>query len=163
MVRKRKTAKQLHSTIGRQYTHMRFAVGYLTKSGKRADMNMGLVAMAQAIGADVSNKTDAKTALAAFFDSKYMEVMVQRPFNAQMAQAFFESKEWLDLRYKTLKRYGRLCMCCGDTSGVMQVDHIKPRSKYPELALDPENVQVLCKACNTGKSNKDETDWRPKT
>ncbi len=39
---------------------------------------------------------------------------------------------------------------------------MKPRSKYPELALDPENLQVLCRACNMGKRAWDETDFRPK-
>lgn len=162
MVRKKKTVRQLNSAIGQQYTHMRFAVGYLKRSGKKADGNMGLIAMAKAIGCDVSNKDDARTALAAFYQSKQLEIMQTQPYNRNATKAFFESREWLELRYQTLKRYGRRCMCCGETEGVIQVDHIKPRSKYPELALDPENVQVLCQACNTGKSNKDETDWRPK-
>ena len=43
----------------------------------------------------------------------------------------------------------------------MNVDHIKPRKKYPELALDKSNLQVLCEECNHGKGNWDETDWRP--
>lgn len=42
----------------------------------------------------------------------------------------------------------------------MHVDHIKPRSKYPHLAYDVNNLQVLCQDCNFGKSNHDETDWR---
>lgn len=51
-------------------------------------------------------------------------------------------------------------MLCGSTEKPMQVDHIKPRKKYPELALDPNNVQVLCKLCNMGKGDRDETDFR---
>lgn len=54
-------------------------------------------------------------------------------------------------------------MCCGanPSDGVkMHVDHIKPRSKFPELALVLDNLQILCEDCNLGKSNKDETDWR---
>jgi 5-methylcytosine-specific restriction endonuclease McrA len=43
----------------------------------------------------------------------------------------------------------------------MHVDHIKPRSLFPLLAADPENLQVLCEDCNVGKSNVDTTDWRP--
>ncbi len=42
----------------------------------------------------------------------------------------------------------------------MHVDHIKPRRKYPELALSRSNLQVLCNLCNHGKGNWDETDWR---
>lgn len=75
--------------------------------------------------------------------------------------AFYDSPEWLRLRYSTLLRYGRSCMLCFASGGEMHVDHIKPRSKFPALALDPENLQVLCKACNLGKSNLDDTDFRP--
>jgi 5-methylcytosine-specific restriction endonuclease McrA len=43
---------------------------------------------------------------------------------------------------------------------VINVDHIKPRRKYPELALTESNLQVLCGTCNHGKGSWDETDWR---
>ncbi len=43
----------------------------------------------------------------------------------------------------------------------MNVDLIKPRSKFPELALTLDNLQILCAACNHGKGNWDQTDWRP--
>lgn len=78
---------------------------------------------------------------------------------------FYMSKEWRSLRYKALRKYSAKCMCCGRSKKlhgvVIHVDHIKPRSKYPELALVFDNLQVLCEDCNIGKSNKDETDWRP--
>ena len=35
------------------------------------------------------------------------------------------------------------------------VDHIKPRSKYPELALEIENLRVLCRSCNSKKGGKE--------
>lgn len=77
---------------------------------------------------------------------------------------FYKSREWKELRYQALKAHGARCQCCGATakeSGqMMHVDHIKPRSKFPHLALDLSNLQVLCAACNLGKSNIDETDWR---
>lgn len=75
-------------------------------------------------------------------------------------KAFLFSKEWKILRYKTLARYGSQCMACRTTVGVMHVDHIKPRWIYPSLALDPENLQILCSSCNIGKGAWDETDWR---
>lgn len=78
---------------------------------------------------------------------------------------FYKSPEWRKLRYRVLKKYGANCMCCGqnykDDGVKMHVDHIKPRSKYPHLALVFDNLQVLCEECNLGKSNVDETDWRP--
>jgi 5-methylcytosine-specific restriction endonuclease McrA len=41
------------------------------------------------------------------------------------------------------------------------VDHIKPRSTHPKLALAFDNLQLLCEDCNIGKSNKCDIDWRP--
>jgi len=78
---------------------------------------------------------------------------------------FYASWEWKKARYSALKTHGRKCLCCGwqpgDTlAGHLVVDHIKPRSKFPELALDPDNLQVLCNDCNMGKSNDNFDDWR---
>jgi 5-methylcytosine-specific restriction endonuclease McrA len=74
---------------------------------------------------------------------------------------FYASWEWKKLRFEVLKAYGAVCMLCNSTDHIV-VDHIKPRSKYPHLQLVFENMQVLCDACNKGKSNDDETDFRPK-
>lgn len=78
---------------------------------------------------------------------------------------FYSSREWKSMRVRVLEKYQCVCMMCGrspKTHGVaVHVDHIKPRSKYPELSLDFENLQVLCEECNVGKSNKYETDYRP--
>ncbi len=81
----------------------------------------------------------------------------------QTKSEFYRTPEWETLRKKTLKIYGCICMKCNTKNMVMHVDHIKPRSKYPELALDFNNLQVLCKKCNEDKSNTDETDYRPNT
>lgn len=79
------------------------------------------------------------------------------------ARFFFLSDQWIAFRYQVLSTRGNRCECCGDTWSIgnpLQVDHIKPRSKYPHLALDPGNAQVLCRACNMGKGAIDCTDWR---
>lgn len=76
---------------------------------------------------------------------------------------FLQTMEWRRARYDALKRHGRRCQCCGATpatGAVMNVDHILPRKTHPQLALDPENLQVLCADCNAGKGNRDTTDWR---
>lgn len=78
------------------------------------------------------------------------------------ARDFYKSDDWRELRMKALIKYGRRCMCCGAIEAIFHVDHIKPRSKNPSLQLDINNLQVLCEACNLGKSNTDETDWRDK-
>ena len=78
---------------------------------------------------------------------------------------FYKSREWLELRVRVLEKYECKCMMCGRSPKfhrvVIHVDHIKPRSKFPNLSLDFNNLQLLCAACNLGKSNKYETDWRP--
>lgn len=79
--------------------------------------------------------------------------------SSEVSECFYRSWEWKELRYKVLKHYGRKCMCCGETKRVV-VDHIKPRRRYPELALKFDNLQVLCNDCNMGKGAWDETDWR---
>ena len=78
-------------------------------------------------------------------------------------KAFYESREWRNLRYKVLKKHGAKCQCCGRSAKdgiIIHVDHIKPRSKFPELELNEDNLQILCEDCNLGKSNRDDTDWR---
>lgn len=77
--------------------------------------------------------------------------------------AFLSTFEWRKVRMQALKKYGPRCMCCGATpatGAVMNVDHIKPRKKWPSLALDINNLQILCHDCNHGKGNWDQTDWR---
>lgn len=75
---------------------------------------------------------------------------------------FYNSPEWKALRYAAIKKYGKRCECCGanDKATVFHVDHIKPKSIYPQLSLDINNLQILCEACNMGKLDMDETDWR---
>ena len=73
--------------------------------------------------------------------------------------SFYSTLEWKELRFKVLRHYGRYCMICGDNDNIC-VDHIKPRSKYPELELEFDNMQVLCGYCNLKKGNRHETDYR---
>lgn len=79
------------------------------------------------------------------------------------SDAFLSTFEWRKVRMEALKKYGPRCQCCGATpatGAVMNVDHIKPRKKWPSLALDVNNLQILCHECNHGKGNWDDTDWR---
>lgn len=77
--------------------------------------------------------------------------------------SFYASEAWRVVRYQALKKYAGACQCCGVRGGAgtpLHVDHIKPRSRYPELALEITNLQVLCQDCNLGKLAWDQTDWR---
>lgn len=88
--------------------------------------------------------------------------VISRKTVAARIRHFYQSFEWRKLRYQTIRRYGRKCMCCGAVDKPIHVDHIKPLRKYWELRLDPDNLQILCEDCNHGKGNWDETDYRPK-
>jgi len=87
----------------------------------------------------------------------------QRQQSASDATTFYNSKEWRRLRYQAFRKYGNKCSVCGRGASdgmVMHVDHIKPRSLHPHLALEISNLQIMCHECNVSKSNKDDIKWR---
>ena len=92
------------------------------------------------------------------------QVISSKPKWKAPDKGFYMCKAWRELRYKALKKHGAKCQCCGATpesSGKpMHVDHVKPRSKFPNLELVLSNLQILCEDCNLGKGGWDETDWR---
>lgn len=53
-------------------------------------------------------------------------------------------KKW---KYNILERDKYKCILCGDNKNI-EVDHIKPLSLYPQLALDINNGRVLCRECH---------------
>lgn len=63
------------------------------------------------------------------------------------------------VRYEVLVR-DRICQLCGAgrDEAILEVDHIIPRSKGG--SNETSNLQVLCRVCNRGKSNLDDTDLR---
>ena len=108
-------------------------------------------------------RSDLQEALRGMLLTKHEQFQKNRRRELAERAAFFKGKAWLSLRYQVLAERGARCECCGASSkdgAKMQVDHIKPRSKYPELALDKSNLQMLCRTCNMGKSNRSEEDWR---
>ncbi len=79
---------------------------------------------------------------------------------------FLNSKSWKRLRYKALKLHGMCCQCCGarpSSGATLNVDHIFPRLLFPQLALQIDNLQVLCSDCNEGKANWDMTNFKEKS
>lgn len=93
---------------------------------------------------------------------------IPRPFEAKLPstsaeQSFYDTDAWRDVRYKALARNNGKCELCGSSKhdgAILHVDHIKPRSRFPELELSLDNLQVLCAHCNLGKSNRSARDWR---
>jgi 5-methylcytosine-specific restriction endonuclease McrA len=76
---------------------------------------------------------------------------------------FYSTRGWLALRYKALSKNDGRCELCGRSKHdgvILHVDHIKPRSKHPELAMRLSKLQILCNECNIGKGNRCDKDWR---
>lgn len=119
-------------------------------------------------GLDVPKTRDEQIKLAAEMLSKphtYRGEDTKVATGKKEAVEFYQSWEWKKVRYEALRLHGHRCQCCGwkpgDTErGFLVVDHIKPRGKYPGMALVLGNLQVLCNDCNMGKSNVFEDDFR---
>lgn len=56
-----------------------------------------------------------------------------------------EYKQW---RTSVFERDSYTCVLCGQVGGRLNVDHIKPFSKFPELRLDINNGRTLCHVCH---------------
>ena len=95
---------------------------------------------------------------------KIKSIKNQKNKSWKKTTGFYISREWRELRYKVLQKNDGCCCLCGRSKAkhdiILHVDHIKPRSKFPKLELDINNLQILCEDCNLGKSNKDSIDWR---
>ena len=89
---------------------------------------------------------------------RVFELAEARQRKIEQDQAFLASPEWKLLREQVIREDGKTCMNCG--AEIMKavdltVDHIKPRSKYPELGLTRTNLQVLCRQCNSAKGARE--------
>ncbi|MBE9047321.1 HNH endonuclease [Pleurocapsales cyanobacterium LEGE 10410] len=42
------------------------------------------------------------------------------------------------------------------------VDHLRPKSKYLGMAVDENNMLILCHSCNAAKNNQEFEDWYSK-
>lgn len=113
------------------------------------------------------NRVKSVSAQRGYYEDGFCRNQCRREFKQKAGGLAFRadsslllSPEWMRLRYSVLLEQGRECNCCGSKRGPFHVDHIKPRLKYPHLALEKSNLQVLCENCNMGKGAWDETDWR---
>ena len=69
---------------------------------------------------------------------------IQRIERMRAERKSHESRLWTET---VKKRDGGKCRICGSTSK-LHTHHIKMKSKYPELALDPDNGVTLCFSCH---------------
>ena len=62
---------------------------------------------------------------------------------------FYSTPVWRNIRRLVLVRDHNLCVLCGSAGPYLQVDHIKARKKFPELALEMSNLRTLCARCHS--------------
>ena len=88
-------------------------------------------------------------------DSRFSEIPYEQTlvFGNMAGSVFYKTPQWKRARYVALTTHGNRCQLCGagPATGPLHVDHIKPRSLFPERCLDPTNLQVLCEDCHTAK------------
>jgi hypothetical protein len=85
------------------------------------------------------------------------ELVRERQKRIEDANAFYSSAEWRLLRQKIIDQHGHDCQECGchiTDDFDLTVDHVNPRSIYPDQSLDLSNLRVLCRSCNTRKGNR---------
>ena len=80
------------------------------------------------------------------------------------ATKFYKSAKWRKLRKSIVSRDGGHCQSClikynRIESRNLEIHHIKPRSKYPELRFEESNLITLCKSCNTRTGTREELDF----
>lgn len=67
------------------------------------------------------------------------------------ADKFYNSREWKEIRAQAFIRDHYTCVDCGQVGRKLEANHIKPRSKHPQLKLILSNIETLCKKCHDGK------------
>ena len=64
--------------------------------------------------------------------------------------------KWQSIKTKARIRDDHTCQICGLREiEIMEVDHIKPRSRFPELEYVLENLLTLCPNCHRRKTVRD--------
>lgn len=74
-------------------------------------------------------------------------------YKERMGSDFYRTAEWLRIRKIVLNKSDKCCSHCQYRYFTLQVDHILPRSRFPELELKLSNLQVLCVECNMKKGS----------
>lgn len=108
---------------------------------------------------------EAKAEMLLMKCQKHFDHRVERKISHSSLVSSLEKKQcfsWKRARYIAFLLFGNKCACCGVQAPEhhVTIDHIKPKSKFPELATDLRNLQPLCHDCNVAKCSWDMTDWR---
>lgn len=83
-------------------------------------------------------------------------------------QKMLRTKRWHNVRQQVIAADGGECQRCLRAIGIhtftdLQVHHIKPRSEFPELVYELDNLITLCGTCNRTLGTRDtlDFDWNP--
>lgn len=75
----------------------------------------------------------------------------------QEAKAFYNSKQWKQVREYVYSRDGARCQVCGNVVTDRKIaDHIHPLKYSPAEKLDTSNLWLLCYKCHTRKTKLEE-------
>jgi 5-methylcytosine-specific restriction endonuclease McrA len=77
--------------------------------------------------------------------------------------SFYTCNAWRKLREYKLS-INTICEKNNCKNIATEVHHIKDRKDYPELELEIENLQSLCKPCHSGHTAKESNkkrEWKP--
>jgi len=88
--------------------------------------------------------------------SQTIELATERQERIDEANQFYASAEWRSLRNEIVAENRNVCQSCGKKIRKkvdITVDHVLPRSKYPQLSLEKSNLQIMCRKCNSSKGN----------
>lgn len=115
----------------------------------------------------LSEKISLRRAKRKKMGSRKRKVKEAKEVEYIQSDKFLNNKEWKTLRLKVRQHYKDICMKCLVQGGyaneggvILHVDHIIPRKIAPKLALDFDNLQILCAECNKAKGNKNQIDYR---
>ena len=63
-------------------------------------------------------------------------------FGNMHSSVFYKTLQWRAAQHFALTTHGNRCQLCGagPAKGPLHVDHILPRSMYPDRCLDPTNL-----------------------
>lgn len=84
---------------------------------------------------------------------KVRELLSEEKLKFILSDQFYNSTDWKQIRELALATFKKVCVRCGSKDN-LAVDHIYPRSRFPERALDIKNTQILCLKCNSSKGNR---------
>jgi len=115
----------------------------------KSDLNLKFLLMDKRLNILIKKVFESKNEIILFTDN-FLE---NERLKFILGEKFYSSMEWRSLREKIFKNKLKKCVKCGSKYD-LEVDHIKPRSKYPDLALSFDNLQILCKKCNVTKGNR---------